>query len=151
MPVVKGLKWHSHYVLRVWGLQPWPMDACWICPVTQMGFCLGRREMQADELWGDQLIRQPAPHGREEMEQIKKQWVRDPEWHTVTPTDTEFGWGKVKTPISCRNPKPQEKTKLVKEDLENFPKFGKVRGYTSSASAKNELLHKQKWPGRKWR
>lgn len=27
-----------------------PTDACWICPVTQMGFCLGRREMQADEL-----------------------------------------------------------------------------------------------------
>ena len=55
----------------------------------------------------------------------------------------------MKTPISYRNPKPQEKTKLVKEDLERFPKFGKVRGYTSSASAKNELLHKQKRPGRK--
>lgn len=39
-----------HYVLRVWGLQPWLTDACWICPVTQMGFCLGKREMQADEL-----------------------------------------------------------------------------------------------------
>ena len=107
-----------------------------------MEFHLGKREIQASELWGDQLITQPVPDWGKEMEQIKKWWVRDPEWHTVTPTDVEFPEDRMKTPVSHSNLQTQKKTELIEEDLESFSKFSKVKDHISSVSAKNELLNK---------
>lgn len=45
------------------------------------------------------------------MEQVRKLWGWDPERHTVTPTDIEFGENGVKTPISNSNPKPRKRLK----------------------------------------
>lgn len=101
------------------------------------------------ELWGDQLITQPVPDRGKEREQTKKQCVRDPEWHTVTPTDTEFPEDRMKTPVSHSNFQTQKKTELIEERFESFSKFGKVKDHISSVFAKNELLNKQKQPGKK--
>lgn len=118
-----------------------------VCPlIIDAGrFCLRMRIPQANEIWGDQLVKPPDPCWGNGDEWIKKQWVKDPEWHTWTFTDIKLGGGLLGGAGGKGQFQPiQRKMDLVEKTLRVFLNLVIVRSYTSSGPGKNKLLHKVK-------